>query len=396
MAAVCLAAMGEIFVTVQGLRPTPRLSVIGALPARLNIAGSSPSLQWPTRGEAVVEVPGIGSLGPVGNPNPVPIASLTKMMTATVVLADHPLSNGEEGPLIRVDRHESLAYLSDVAAQNSVVKVVAGEELTERQCLNALMLASADNIAIMLADWDAGSESSFVSKMNLTARKLGLAHTLFADAAGLSPFTRSTAVDQLHMGEVVLSNPVLTAIVGQRRATIPVAGTIQNTNYVVGSYGIIGIKTGDTSAAGGCYVFAANVPVAGLTVRVVGAVLGQGGNGSPTVTLPAAISAALRLLHSLKNALGTVTAVPAGLPAAEMLVPWGKPIPVTVPKPVQVVGWGGLPVRLSFQAVRLGPTVANGQLVGYVTIQVRDQSQRLQVRSSQAVTPPLSWRVKQL
>ena len=128
-------------------------------------------------------------LGAHGGSAPVPIASLAKIMTAYVVLRDHPLPAGGSGPAITVTAADAAAYASDQRQGQSVVKVAAGEKLTERQALEAMLIPSGNNIASMLARWDAGSEGAFVAKMNARARSLGLRSTRYADASGADPAT---------------------------------------------------------------------------------------------------------------------------------------------------------------------------------------------------------------
>jgi D-alanyl-D-alanine carboxypeptidase (penicillin-binding protein 5/6) len=102
---------------------------------------------------------------PVGS-RPVPIASLAKIMTAYVVLRDRPLIAGGQGPAIAVQPADVAAYARDSMQGQSVVRVVAGEKLTERQALEAMLIPSGNNIADLLARWDAGSQAAFAAKMN--------------------------------------------------------------------------------------------------------------------------------------------------------------------------------------------------------------------------------------
>lgn len=158
-------------------RPIPSPVFHASLSDSLHFPGTAPVLPWPTIGSAALTMEGVGSLGQVGSTQPVPIASITKVMTAYIVLTDHPLSPGTTGPTIPVDDATVDAYQSGLATQQSVVKVVAGESLTELQALEGLLIPSGNNIAVLLADWDAGGTDAFVAKMNSTAQRLGLTST---------------------------------------------------------------------------------------------------------------------------------------------------------------------------------------------------------------------------
>src|SRR5579859_4279024 len=101
-------------------------------------------------------------------------------MTALVVLTDKKLAVGDAGPSITITDVDVQAYESDYAQKQSVVKVVAGEQLTEMQALEAMLIPSGNNIAETLARWDAGSVAAFVDKMNQRAAALHLTRTTFA------------------------------------------------------------------------------------------------------------------------------------------------------------------------------------------------------------------------
>src|SRR5262249_53301987 len=157
-----------------------------------------------------------------------------------------------------------------VTGQESAVKVAPGEMINERQMLDALLVGSADNMATVLANWDAGSEPAFVAKMNAAAAALGMGATHYADASGLNAASVSNAGDQLAASQAAMAMPTFAAIVRQPQVTVPVAGRIFNFNHLVGKDGIVGIKTGNTTAAGGCWAFAADRTVGGQPVTVVG------------------------------------------------------------------------------------------------------------------------------
>ncbi len=107
---------------------------------------------WPSEGEATIAVEGVGSLGATGGQKPVPIASVAKVMTAYLTLKKFPLKPGAEG-FQRADHpgRRSTEERERVALDQSTVAVRAGEVLSERQLLEALLLPSANNIAALLA-----------------------------------------------------------------------------------------------------------------------------------------------------------------------------------------------------------------------------------------------------
>jgi D-alanyl-D-alanine carboxypeptidase (penicillin-binding protein 5/6) len=169
------------------------------------------------------------------------------------------------------------------------VSIAAGEQLTELQALQALLLPSANNIAAVLARWDAGSAERFVARMNATARSLGMTHTRYTDPSGYDDATVSTAADQVRIVDRAMRLPVFASIVATPSATLPVAGTVHNTNTLLGRNGFVGVKTGSTAAAGGCFAFRANRWIDGKRTTITGVVLGQPGLGAAFATAAAMV-----------------------------------------------------------------------------------------------------------
>ena len=209
-------------------------------------------------------------------------------MTAYLVLLHHPLQPGEQGPSITLDDVAVADTDRRRSRQESVVPVVDGEELTERQALQALLLPSANNIAAVLARWDAGSVEAFVRRMNATAESLGMSHTLYTDPSGYDDATVSTAADQLRLVGRALHLPAFASIVATAAATLPVAGIVRNTNALLGHHGFVGVKTGSTTAAGGCFAFRAVRWIHGKRTTITGVVLGQPGHDKIAAGLVAA------------------------------------------------------------------------------------------------------------
>ena len=287
------------WVGVQLLRPVPSMALTAPVTTARVLPGAAPRPDWPGQAQAAVGLPGIGLLGTHGGSAPVPIASLAKIMTAYVVLGDHPLPAGGSGPAITVTAADAAAYASDQRQGQSVVQVAAGEKLTERQALEAMLIPSGNNIASMLASWDAGSDAAFVAKMNARARSLGLRGTRYADASGADPATVSTAGDQFRLTLRALQIPAFRQIVAMPQVTLPVAGVAYNVNSSLGHDGIVGVKTGSGGPAGGCLSFAAIRAVAGSQVTIVGVVLGVQATSAQPSELGGVISAAENLLTSV-------------------------------------------------------------------------------------------------
>src|SRR5438105_727501 len=142
-----------------------------------------PSTVWPADGQAAVQI-GQSQVRAGPNQHAAAIASVAKVMTAYVVLRDHPLQLGQDGPTITLTDADVADTDRRAVRDESVVPIAAGEQLTELQALQALLLPSANNIAAVLARWDAGSARRFIARMNATARSLHMTHTRYTDPSG--------------------------------------------------------------------------------------------------------------------------------------------------------------------------------------------------------------------
>jgi D-alanyl-D-alanine carboxypeptidase (penicillin-binding protein 5/6) len=249
---------------------------------------------WPLRGQGAY-VLGNGSPAVSPHQQPVPIASLAKVMTAYLVLEHHPLHAGDSGPRFMVGQDDVVDTEARRREGQSVVDVRAGEQLTERDALMAILLPSANNVAVLVARQDAGSVTSFVAEMNRTARALGMSHTTYTDPSGYDDGTVSTALDQLRLARVVAKDKTLAAMMATRSYWLPVAGEVTNTNTLLGQDGFVGMKTGSDAAAGGCLMFRVVWPTGSGHRSLIGVVLGQRGDN----LLDAGLASARQLVDRL-------------------------------------------------------------------------------------------------
>lgn len=384
------------YVVVFGFVRSLPGAAVSPVPRATTIPGRRAVLAWPGQGQAAVGVEGVGLLGSRGAGRPTPIASVAKVMSAYVVLHDHPLAATASGPMITVSRTDVSVYRAGHAAGQSVVPVRAGERLSERQALEALLLPSGNNIATLLADWDAGSQSAFVAKMNSEARALGLSHTRYVDASGVRPGTVSTAIDQTELALITLRNATFKQIVAMPQVTLPVAGRQYNVDAMLGRDGIVGVKTGSTSQAGGCFVFAADTRVAGRTVTVVGAVLHQMATRSQPSIIDGAFQASKGLIASTRRALTGYVVVRPGATLATIKTPWVKPVAAQASRSAQLIGWPGLKIGTTIHPTpKLSAPIAANGAIGMATITAGAQRVEVPLLASRAVPKAsFGWRLE--
>jgi D-alanyl-D-alanine carboxypeptidase (penicillin-binding protein 5/6) len=339
-----------------------------------------------------VAVPGRGLLLESAPETPVPIASLTKLMTAYVVLHDHPLAPSAQGPGVTMNVNDVNEAGADELDGATSVPVTPGEVLTERQLLNGLLVHSANNFADILASWDAGTVPAFVARMNAEAEALGLHDTHYADASGLNSGSVSTAGDQLRIAMKAMAIPTFALVVSQTSIILPIAGVIPNYVSSIGSDGIIGVKSGFTQAAMGCLVLAAERPVDGQSVVVMAAVTGQPGL-SP---LDTANAADISLIDATAAALHERRVLVDHARAATVVTPWQKAgVPADTTRAVTFLTWPGDVVRVVFTPRPVRSAAGTGTLAGTVAISDGSEHATVAVRTTAPLTTaPLSWKLE--
>ncbi|MET8772552.1 D-alanyl-D-alanine carboxypeptidase [Streptomyces sp. NPDC004658] len=353
-----------IFAVVQAVRPlpTPTLALTGK--DSYTFAGDRTQLPWPGEGQGWMDVDGVGTMGHFGKQTPVAIGSVAKTMTAYIILKDHPLKPGQEGPKIKIDATAEKEGGYNKAGESTLDTVKAGDTLTEKQALSAVLIPSANNIARLLARWDAGSEAAFVKKMNATAKELGMTRTTYTDPSGLKETTVSTAEDQVKLGRAFVKVPALVAISSAASWTDPSGKFWPNYNELPYRIGAIGIKTGSTTAAGGNLLFASRKQVGGQTVTIVGAILGQ----HKREILQTVNAVSKTALLAAQDALTSAKIVKKGDVVGYVDDRLGGRTPVVVTKDVTAAGWAGMKVKLSFASGTVPHTAKAGTRVGTLTV----------------------------
>ena len=389
-------ALALVLATVVGLiafqllRPLPTIAATTFLPATSRLGAIPPPLPWPATGSAALAVAGLGTIGTYGPQTSLPLASTAKVMTALVVLADRPLRLTEQGPMVPVTAADAAIYLAEKNQGQSVFPVAAGEQLSEYQALQALLVPSGNNIAELLAAWDAGSAGAFVDKMNARAAALQLVHTHYVDASGLSPQSAGSPQDLIALAQAALKDPVFAEIVAQPEATLPIAGRVFNVDAVVGQDGIVGVKTGSSGAAGACFVFAADVRADGQPARMFGAIMGL-------PTLDDVFTSTRSLVQAVGSALHYRSVLSTDQVIAEYAAPWGDTATVFAGQDVNWVAYDGLVLHQRTDVTVVRAPLPSGSSVGTLTLQLGDQHIQLPLKTTQPIfEPDIVWRLTRL
>jgi D-alanyl-D-alanine carboxypeptidase (penicillin-binding protein 5/6) len=179
-----------------------------------------------------------------------PMASLTKIMTALIVV-----DSTRPRDKMRVSKH-ALGY-----SGSGVGVLPKGKKVPVEGLLAGLLLPSGNDAAIALSEGVSGSERRFVQTMNRRARKLGLRCTKFVSPHGLEKGNRSCAADLAAMARLAMKEPRIARLVRRKQVAtrFPIRGGklyVNSTNPLLhlGYRGTIGLKTGSTDEAGHCFV----------------------------------------------------------------------------------------------------------------------------------------------
>ena len=386
---IALLLVALLYIASVFIQPMP--SVRATASALSPLEAKSIPIAWPTQGQAAIGAVGYGLLETRGEQKALPTASVAKVMTALAVLKQKPLKIGEQGPTITITRDDVEYYNKVISEDGSNVPVFEGEELTQYEALQALLLPSANNMAYTLAKWAYGSEEEYIKYVNNFARSLGMSNTTFDDASGYSSKTVSSAEDLTRLAVNAMDNPVIAEIAAQRQATIPFAGTIYNVNMLLGQDGIVGVKTGNTEEAGGCFMAAAVREIDGQKIIAVSVIMGAS-------NLSEALRSSVPLVNSVFDGFEQVNLITAGQSLGTYAVPWNGNVEVKAKDNVRGVVWRGSPIKPSITLREIGaPTAslpANTEVGTARATFGRTEVETQAVLASQITPPPVSWRFK--
>jgi serine-type D-Ala-D-Ala carboxypeptidase (penicillin-binding protein 5/6) len=179
---------------------------------------------------------------------------------------------------------------------------------------------------------------------------------------------------------------VLREIAGQKTADLPVAGKVFNTNWLLGNDGVIGVKTGNTEQAGGCYLFAAKRTIQGQPVTVIGSVM-----GAPD--LNTAINDSQPLLRSVDQGFVVASAARKGQVIGQYTTKWGNSTNVIVAKDVGVLTWKTRQVTANLNTVNKSP-ITKSETVGQLTAIVWDKKSTSNLVAADTMNSPgWQWRL---
>ncbi|QNE46793.1 D-alanyl-D-alanine carboxypeptidase [Glaciihabitans sp. INWT7] len=345
---------------------------------------ASPEL--PSYGASAVGVIGYPEASAsAGSTSPLPIASISKIVTSLVVLEAKPLSPGDSGPTITFTAADAALRAKYVALNGETKPLAAGSTISQLDLMRVTLVASANNYADALTGWAFGSRGAFQIAVTAWLGSHGLDHTTIVEPTGINPGNVSTAADLVEIGKLALANPVISQIVSTPSMTQAGVGTFANTNTLLGRLGVDGIKTGTLNGSSNL-LFAARYEYAGHSVTVVGAVVGATDHKTVDATVTT-------LLAGVKAGFHVITLAKKGQPFANFTTAWSQKVRAVSTKTASVLVWSNTPVTAVIAAFPATVGQRAGS-AGTVTFTAGRQSVRVPLTlDRRLVDPGPLWRL---
>ena len=315
---------------------------------------------------------------------PLPSASTAKVIAALTILQEKPLALGEQGPTLTIDEQDMRLYNDYFAAGGSLVAVRLGQQLTQYQMLQGILIRSGNNLADSLAMWAFGSLSEYQIAAQKLVDELGMTNTTVGtDASGLSETTLSTAEDLTRLGIAAMKHEVVRDIVQQSSFSLATDGTKPNTNWMLGQNGVVGIKTGSLPSIGGVFMIASEfTPEGESPITLVGAVQGE-----PTTYQ--AIARAGQITEAAKTLFVNKTVIKKDDVIAQIATEWGETSDIVAAEDITTFGWKYAKAEPKITLHAQVPFKENDVLG---TIAVGDQTSNL-VAVNSVNKPSWQWRL---
>lgn len=313
-----------------------------------------------------------------------PIASLTKLVTALVILDAKPLTADEAGPTITFSEADHDLYDHYYVLGATIAAMPAGSRMSERDALETILIPSASNYADAVATWAFGSRSAFVAAARDWLDEHGLTQTRIVEPTGLDPRNTSSTADLIALGRLAAADPVVSAIVAMPNLAVEGMDAMPNTNDLLGSHGITGLKTGTLAGHGSSLLFTADLEV-GLPapLSVTGVVLA----GFSHQSVDADVAA---LLTSIEEGFHDVAVATAGQEVGTYTTPWGESATMVLATGATLFTWSDTPVEATIETTSL-TTGADGEEVGTVTFSAGTATATVPVVLDGSISPPDAW-----
>lgn len=359
---------------------------IGPIPAA--------SVTLPAEGASAISVAGGEAyLGPdaaglwltAGSDEPRPIASITKLITALVILDEHPLLDATDpGPTITFDKADHDLYDAYYVQGATIAAMPTGTRMSLNDALATMLIPSASNYAEAVSTWAFGSQSAYLRAAREWLSAQGLTSTTIVEPTGISPRNTSTRSDLLAIAKLAAAQPAIARIAATPSVTLEGPGLLRNTNGLLGQDGITGLKTGNLGEGTYSLLYTATVHVgAEDPLNVTGVVLGG-------VSRESVNRGVLATLASLRAGFHKVPVASEGREIGVYTTPWGESATLVIADDVELFTWSDTPIATTMD-VESPTRFVDGELVGTVTWTAGPRTVTADVLLRGTIDPPTTW-----
>jgi len=395
---IALVVVGVIVAAIAVYVPLTLNAPVGAAAAtthRPDVApGAAAVLALPPEGQSAISVSGAdvylgasasGILASSGGDAAAPIASISKLVTAMVILNAKPLAGSDAGPTITFSKADHALYDKYYLLNATIAAMPTGTSMSERNALETMLVVSACNYAEAMADWAFGSNAGFVNATKKWLTANGLTHTRMVEPTGLDAHNTSTPSDLIALGKLAMANPAVAEIVAKTGLDIPFLTGMPSTNTLLGREGVNGIKTGTLEDYGSDLLYSAKVSVNGLDhpLAVVGVVLSG-------ATRDSVNNDVTHLIDSLKAGFHEVPVAESGEKVGTYSTPWGASASMVLQSSASVFTYSDTKITSTMTTSTL-KTGKDGEKVGSVTWTAGASTVTVPVVLQGSITPPTAW-----
>jgi len=331
--------------------------------------GPAVTLALPTAASAISVSGADAYLGPgasgiwatSGTNDAVPMASISKLITVLVILDARPLADvNDPGPTITFSKADHDLYDKYYVMGATIAAMPTGSSMSERDALAILLLPSASNYAEAVSTWAFGSQGAFVAAARRWIAANGLTGTTLVEPTGMSARNTSTPTDLIALARLAAANPTVAALAATPSMVVPGAGTITNTNGLLGVDGITGLKTGNLGDGAYNLLYTASMDVGiGDRLAVTGVLLG--GMSRPSVD-----NAVRAELDSIRDGFHHVPVASHGQQVGGYETPWGSTAKIVIAQEASILTWSDTPITVTMQTTT-PKRYTDDEVVGSIT-----------------------------
>ncbi|WP_159499323.1 D-alanyl-D-alanine carboxypeptidase family protein [Microbacterium sp. 18062] len=320
-----------------------------------------------------------------GTDEPRSIASITKLITALVVLDAKPLADADDaGPTITFDKADHDLYDKYYVLGATIAAMPTGSSMSQHDALATMLIPSASNYAEAVSTWAFGSQWAFLNATRGWLDTHGLTGTTIVEPTGIDPRNTSTPGDLIAIGKLAAADPTIARLAATPSLSLPGVGAMSNTNDLLGSAGIDGLKTGNLGENSYNLLYTASLDVgAAGPLEITGVLLGGFSRQS-------ADHSVLTLLGSIRDGFHQVPLADAGQDIGAYSTLWGDTARMVIGESASILTWSDTPITVTMETTT--PAIyADGEVLGSITWTAGPNTETAVIEIEGSIEPPTAW-----